>query len=63
MAALEVKAVDNLLGTPVSYAYAVKTGPWLFLTGHEAYDFAAGPSEEVAGVSMLRFVLRLRLKD
>jgi enamine deaminase RidA (YjgF/YER057c/UK114 family) len=48
MAALEVKSV-NLLGTPVSYAYAVKAGPWIFLTGHEAFDFATGISEEVAG--------------
>src|ERR1700720_4328221 len=45
---LEVKSV-NLLGTPVSYAYAVKAGPWIFLTGHEAFDFAGGIPEEVAG--------------
>jgi enamine deaminase RidA (YjgF/YER057c/UK114 family) len=45
---LEVKSV-NLLGTPVSYAYAVKAGPWIFLTGHEAFDFAAGIPEAVAG--------------
>ena len=45
---LEVKSV-NLLGTPVSYAYAVKAGPWMFLTGHEAFDFAAGIPDEVAG--------------
>src|SRR5215472_2374091 len=31
--ALDVKSVENLLGTPVPYAYAVKAGPWLFLTG------------------------------
>src|SRR5580704_17699931 len=48
MAGPEVKAVGNLLGTPVSYAYAVKAGPWIFLTGHEAFDFAAGIPEEVA---------------
>jgi enamine deaminase RidA (YjgF/YER057c/UK114 family) len=45
---LEVKSV-NLLGTPVSHAYAVKAGPWIFLTGHEAFDFAAGIPEAVAG--------------
>ncbi len=39
---LEVRSVDNLLGTPVSYAYAVKAGPWLFLTGHEAFDWRTG---------------------
>ena len=49
MAALEVKAVDRLVGTPVSYAYAVKAGPWIFLTGHEAFDFAAGVPDEVSG--------------
>src|SRR6266851_15340 len=49
MAALEVKAVGNLLGTAVSYAYAVKAGPWIFLNGHEAFDFASGIAEEVTG--------------
>jgi len=49
MPALEVKAVSNLLGTPVSYAYAVKAGPWIFLTGHEAFDFERGIPDEVAG--------------
>jgi enamine deaminase RidA (YjgF/YER057c/UK114 family) len=44
---LEVRSVPNLLGTPVSDAYAVKAGPWIFLTGHEAFDF--GIPEEVAG--------------
>ena len=47
----EVKSVPNLLGTPVSYAYAVKAGPWIFLTGHEAFDFENGIPEEVAGPS------------
>jgi hypothetical protein len=36
MAIPEVKAVERLLGSGVSYAYAVKAGPWVFLTGHEA---------------------------
>jgi hypothetical protein len=35
----------------VSYAYAVKSGPWIFLTGHEAFDFESGIPEEVAGPS------------
>jgi hypothetical protein len=51
MAMLEVKSVPNLLGTPVSYAYAAKAGPWIFLTGHEAFDFESGIPEEVAGPS------------
>lgn len=49
MPGLEVKSVDKLLGTPVAYAYAVKAGPWIFLTGHEALDFDSGVPEEVAG--------------
>lgn len=40
--ALEVKSIEKLLGTPVPYAYAVKAGPWVFLTGHEAYDWQTG---------------------
>ena len=48
MAAAEVKSV-NLLGTGMSYAYAVKAGPWIFLTAHEAFDFEAGIPETVAG--------------
>lgn len=51
MPGLEVKAVSNLLGTPISYAYAVKAGPWIFLTGHEAFDFERGIPDEVAGPS------------
>ena len=51
MGMLEVKSVPNLLGTPVSYAYAVKAGPWIFLTGHEAFDFESGIPGEVAGPS------------
>jgi len=39
------------LGTAVSYAYAVKAGPWIFLTGHEAFDFESGIPQEVAGPS------------
>jgi hypothetical protein len=43
---LEVRSVENLLGTPVPYAYALKAGPWLFLTGHEAYDWRTGMVDE-----------------
>src|SRR5262249_34067161 len=49
MATPEVKAIERLLGSGVPYAYAVKTGPWIFLTGHEAFDFATGITEVVAG--------------
>jgi enamine deaminase RidA (YjgF/YER057c/UK114 family) len=43
---LHVRSVENLLGTPVPYAYAVRAGPWLFLTGHEAYDWCSGEIDE-----------------
>ena len=49
MAVQGVNAVERLLGTSVPCAYAVKAGPWIFLTGHEAFDFGAGISEAVAG--------------
>ena len=49
MAMLEVKSVANLLGTPVSYAYAVKAGPWIFLTGHEAFDFESAKTSSRLG--------------
>ena len=49
MATPEVKSVEHLVGTAVPFAYAVKAGPWIFLTGHEAFDFAGGITEAVAG--------------
>jgi enamine deaminase RidA (YjgF/YER057c/UK114 family) len=49
MASVEIRSVESLAGTAVPYAYAVKAGPWLFLTGHEAFDFASGPAPEVEG--------------
>jgi enamine deaminase RidA (YjgF/YER057c/UK114 family) len=49
MATSEVKSVEHLVGTGVPYAYAVKAGLWIFLTGHEAFDFAGGTTEAVAG--------------
>jgi len=48
-AAVTVKSVDRLVGTAISYAYAVKAGPWIFLNGHEAYDFEHGLAPEVEG--------------
>lgn len=51
MSEIEVRAVEHLAGTGVAYAYAVKAGPWLFLTGHEAFDFQTGPAPEVEGPS------------
>ena len=43
---LQVRSVEQLLGTPVPFAYAVNAGPWLFLTGHEAYDWRTGTVDE-----------------
>jgi hypothetical protein len=57
---LEVKSVDRLLGTPVSYAYAVKAGPWIFMTGHEACDWATGTPSDVAGPPGFPFYGRSR---
>jgi enamine deaminase RidA (YjgF/YER057c/UK114 family) len=45
--AIEVKSVEQLAGTPATYAYAVKAGPWVFLTGHEAFDWRSGAADAV----------------
>lgn len=42
MTTLEIKSVKGLAGTAVPFAYAVKAGPWVFLTGHEAFDWETG---------------------
>ena len=44
---IEIKSVEHLVGTPVPYAYAVKAGPWVFLTGHEAFDWDSGAVDAV----------------
>ena len=49
MAGIVVRAVDHLAGSGVAFASAVQAGPWLFLTGHEAFDFAGGGAPEVEG--------------
>jgi enamine deaminase RidA (YjgF/YER057c/UK114 family) len=41
--------VEHLAGSAVNYAYAVKAGPFVFLNGHEGYDFAAGLAPAVEG--------------
>jgi hypothetical protein len=40
------KSVTRLAGSANSLAYAVKAGPWIFLNGHEAYDFERGLAPE-----------------
>jgi enamine deaminase RidA (YjgF/YER057c/UK114 family) len=47
--ALTVRSVERLVGSAIGYAYAVKAGPWIFLNGHEAYDFENGLAAEVVG--------------
>jgi enamine deaminase RidA (YjgF/YER057c/UK114 family) len=46
---LTIKSVERLVGSTTNYAYAVKAGPWIFLNGHEAYDFEKGLAPEVEG--------------
>jgi enamine deaminase RidA (YjgF/YER057c/UK114 family) len=46
---LIVKSVDHLAGGSTRFAYAVKAGPWIFLNGHEAFDFEHGLAGEVEG--------------
>ena len=48
-AALTIKSVERLAGSATSYAYAVKAGAWIFLVGHEPYDFEKGLAAEVEG--------------
>ncbi|MGH7070069.1 MAG: RidA family protein [Acetobacteraceae bacterium] len=45
----EVKSIANFAGTGICYAYAVKAGPWVFLNGHEAFDFETGTRDAVTG--------------
>lgn len=39
----------RLVGSAITYAYAVRAGPWVFLNGHEAFDFERGLAPEVEG--------------
>jgi enamine deaminase RidA (YjgF/YER057c/UK114 family) len=39
----------RLAGSAINHAYAVKAGPWIFLNGHEAFDFDHGLAREVEG--------------
>jgi hypothetical protein len=46
--AITVKST-RVAGSAINYAYAVKAGPWVFLNGHEAFDFERGLAAEVEG--------------
>ncbi len=47
--AITVRTTEHLVGSAVNHAYAVKAGPFVFLNGHEGFDFAAGVVPAVAG--------------
>lgn len=51
MSSIEVKAVERLAGSGIAYAQAIKAGPFIFLTGHEAHDFETGSRQAVDGIS------------
>src|SRR5262245_23220831 len=48
-AAITTLTAERLVGSAVNHAYAVKAGPFVFLNGHEAYDFNDGVIPAVAG--------------
>jgi enamine deaminase RidA (YjgF/YER057c/UK114 family) len=48
-AAITMRTTEHLIGSAVNHAYAVKAGPFVFLNGHEGFDFAAGVVPAVAG--------------
>lgn len=47
--AVSFRAAELIAGSGVSHAYAVKAGPFVFLNGHEGYDFERGWTPEVLG--------------
>src|SRR5437870_5371749 len=47
--AIAVRSTEHLVGSAVNHAHAVKAGPFVFLNGHEGFDFAAGVTAAVAG--------------
>ena len=50
-AGITMLTAEHLAGSAVNYAYAVKAGPFVFLNGHEGYDFAAGAVPAVEGAA------------
>ena len=49
--AIAARTAEHLVGSAVNYAYAVKAGPFVFLNGHEGYDFTAGSVPAVEGAA------------
>lgn len=46
---IAMRTAEHMVGSSTNYAYAVKAGPFVFLNGHEGYDFAAGYVPAVEG--------------
>ena len=40
---ISVRSVDRVAGSPISYAYALKAGNWVFLMGTKPTTSSAGP--------------------
>jgi len=49
--AITLRSTEHLVGSAVNHAHAIKAGPFVFLNGHEGFDFAAGVTATVAGES------------
>src|SRR5437763_6652945 len=49
--AITLRSTEHLVGSAVNHAHAVKAGPFVFLNGHEGFDFATGVTAAVAGAS------------
>lgn len=46
---ITMRTAEHMVGSATNYAYAVKAGPFVFLNGHEGYDFEAGYGPAVEG--------------
>ncbi|MGH7087722.1 MAG: hypothetical protein ACREFQ_02355, partial [Stellaceae bacterium] len=46
---VEFRSTPHFVGSSIDFAYAAKAGPWLFLKGQEAFDFAKGVIPEIEG--------------
>src|SRR5579883_3122035 len=60
--AIQMLTADHLVGSAVNYAYAVRAGPFVFLNGHEGFDFAAGVVPAVEGSASFPEFGRPRLR-
>ena len=51
--AIALRSTEHLVGSAVNHAHAVKAGPFVFLNGHEGFDFGAGVTAAVAGAAVI----------